>query len=446
MVVPVSEHVSILHILDMKKWLIWAMYIGIGLLVFLVGTGFMLATSWERAYRRQVSRLQKQGIPVEPKKLQKQYRTRNPDRKNYSSFEFPSKLTSIQERYNDLQWAGNDSLTPRKAALEVKPDMKKHEEKIQELLAEDVRPARLDLTRFVKVEMKHAGERMDEARFLEAYALAHYFGGTPEKAVRALQKKLRITRALLAEPVFVQSLFAYSIIGIIRATLEEMMTAPERLPSSIKQLRPHLNPQMVRDALLPAQDAEVSMAITTLKKYGRKAGGLSSSSGSSSYRYPEPLVRKWAANFIRRYLDWRKIIQKPYYKNKRSREKFKDDINRIDDSWSLYTDKISVQLFPTYDETYKQHVIAMASVEVMRAGIGYCLDRRRGKIPKTATPDLSETTDPFTGDPLRVRKTDSYIYIYSTGPDQEDDGGRNKSTDDDLDDVRLRIAVPDDEK
>ncbi len=92
------------------------------------------------------------------------------------------------------------------------------------------------------------------------------------------------------------------------------------------------------------------------------------------------------------------------------------------------TRSLAALLFPALEAAYVAVTRTRAEIRSLRV-----LNALQTHVPagSNETPKLSElglpvetTTDPFTGEPLHVKKTPQGWLVYSVGPNRQDDGGK----------------------
>ncbi len=426
----------------MKKWLVWGIYITIGLLLLVAGSLFMIFDAWNRAYERQMNRLKKKGVPTTPEAVQHAYRERHPDQKDYSNYPVPEELKKVEKAYYDLQWQEDKS--KREAARAVRDRVNRHEGKIQELLREDPVHAKLQVERGMNIALPHVDERNSEARVLSLYALVKHIEGDGRNAIRALRKGYRIAEKLRGEPSPLSFWVHLSITRLMNNTLKEVVSSADPLHKSYRKLFPYLRKEFVRSELEFTLTGELSTTILTLKEISETSSSSSSRAvpeTEAPYFAPEPLRRKWTAGFVRGFLNWKKELVKPYYRGIDKLNRLREALQKNTGGWFGYLDLLASLRLPSLLELAKAIVRSAAKTQLLRIAIDWRLRQQQGN-GEGKLPDLSKTVDPATGEPYKLTKNGDTFKIYSLGPDQEDDGGKNSSYKTDEDDEGVRLPLP----
>jgi hypothetical protein len=131
------------------------------------------------------------------------------------------------------------------------------------------------------------------------------------------------------------------------------------------------------------------------------------------------------------------LANKPIYKSRKRWERLKDQFQKKKNQ-TLFsvTNWLTVLIDPT--GWYSYRVTADKSrvrQQLLKKALN--LKERQLKTAEKIEPDLSGTTDPFSGNPYKSLDAENVLKLYSVGKNGQDDDGQN--SDEGKDDISLQI-------
>jgi hypothetical protein len=145
------------------------------------------------------------------------------------------------------------------------------------------------------------------------------------------------------------------------------------------------------------------------------------------YWLARPILKAEIVWRLRRYDDWEKIVDNPYYKQ---RESLGKGAERPDDEpW--YFKLTGFQDGGAYSTVFLKEAMLEATLLASRTGLACKLYKiQSGEYPENLgalVPGILKDVpiDPFTGKPLVYRREGKGFIVYSLGSNEKDDGGRS---------------------
>lgn len=417
--------------LFLYSWLFWSLCILGGLAVIGVCAYLYLTWRWKSAFYREIDRLKEDGVPYSAASLQEAYRERQPEQMKIRD---RSRAEWVPEAIHDIQTTV-DVLSPGEKWLHVSPEkrakrgraileiLRDRREELTGLLLKRYRPARLTFSEGPRMDLPHVKDRIIESRVLFLYARARIETGSPAEAVPFIRKMYEMGRITRKEPVMLSNLVGMVLTTHASNAVAHMLRQPD-LPPAVKQVIGPTRPSTLKSDFLFALDGErVHMGIVLLR--GMMEDGTFKGYRSRSRRFTPPsLLWLPAVSVLRDFRTLQQLAKKPYPRIKTTIERF---LSRRTDSDSYvwrFRNLYSSMLLPSVQSSLKEMYRTKAKLELVRLGLQARIRARETGSTVRSALKTGGTTDPFSGEPYRVREEETSIVLYSVGPDLEDDGGR----------------------
>ncbi len=283
--------------------------------------------------------------------------------------------------------------------------------------------------------MDHLDSLGPLADLLRQSALVHAQQGRMPEAAADLAAALRIAASLGSYPTYIESLVGVGLDAGAVLALERALAVGEMGREELAMLAEELTREEARLARVDALPGARAMALQTLlrAKTAWLATYCEESRSGARWRCRiearMPGARSRAALAL---LDLFKQVEKAYRlplpQRVAAMKQAAAEWNR-DPGEGSFGHSLALYFLPPMGRCARNQARGQAWVRVARTALAVEQWRlENGAWPESLqglVPDLMESVpqDSFTGEPLRYRRTDGGVRVYSLGPDREDQGG-----------------------
>jgi hypothetical protein len=275
--------------------------------------------------------------------------------------------------------------------------------------------AEIDYDQGIAAELPHTTVLRATTRALTAQALVSASRGDGDGALMACVTGLHIQRHVQHDPTLITLLSAL-------ASQDQLLVVAHRVlvtSSTSEQARNELDRALAEidnyRALIGALKGERSLGVLTFKQL--REGKLDSLDGSSSVPgfvngvgFGQAYVNDDESTYIRLMNESIELVNQPRSQRTPALESMEQELNG-----GGFRQIVTRLLLPSL----LQAITPMERVEARLR----CLQTFRALQDQDAVDQMEIPTDPFTGNPLVVKKRDEEWLIYSVGPNLQDDQG-----------------------
>lgn len=412
----------------------------------MVGAYVFLGLSTRAELRAIVDRLHAEGLPATPQELDAYYDFGEEGREAGQAYVEAFDL--YDDSLEDVDVEGAEDIwdlapEPTEPGEPIKPDSleaaeqhlaanKEYLKRLHELAAtvKDVRyPA--EFWRGWGVEFSYLRDIRTAARMLALEAFYASARGDTGRATTALMHSLKVADSLRGHPLLIPQLVRDVCLGISCGALEKSVNRASFSENQLGSLQSALEDVDVDGATVTGMIGEPVLALSYMDRRLRSMAGV-------ERQNPEYVVFPSRRQFalrgymervmlrnIRQYPRIIEIGELPPWERKAAGDTIIQKIER--DSWitNVLASITVPPLVGGYDAENRT-MAQLATARVALAALRYSLaERSTPEGLKDLKPAyLSEIPlDPFDGEPLRYRRTDTGFVVYSLGHDRDDDGG-----------------------
>lgn len=438
-------------------WLWWS---GIGLLslsLLMVGTYYGLTWTWKADFEGEIQKLKKSGHPHSPEAVQEAYKERTPNRKDELDWTLPDALRTILDKkmvsdnLSDIlqdDWLHEPPEKRRNTSRKLLELFNQHTSTLQNQLKKKISPTKLDFSNGTTDISSSSLDLLSEARIFSLYTRALIGTGQLKKAISIMRVLYRRGRVIRQEPLLISLLLSNTITGYANSNMELLLQKSKIPQEAIDVFQVVASKRIKADALF-ALEGDLVLGTEMMKKVieNGTVNNMSTffhvfSPGKHGIGYewlPSGLFWLPASTFIRVYRKHLDLLQKPYYeiKTELKRNKTRSSSDGYFDRFSRLYSKVIINSHRTYQRLNDQR----CRVELLHLAVRAKLHSQRNRSPLTPIPNIDETTDPYSGEPYKVKETESHVIVYSVGKNLKDDGGSIQEQDgNDPKDVGVKIS------
>jgi hypothetical protein len=439
----------------------WLKWIGIGLfslLLIISGSYYGLTWKWKAKFEEQIQKLKQEGHPHSYQALQEAYKKRSPNQKDYSDWKLPRSLQkSLDEiessdafsmKKNDPSswhpdWLNTSPAERKKKAKHVLDVLNKHKDELAKRIEKNLKPAKRDFSKGFEVPLSDLSGRLNEAEIFSYYSKALIITGEYEEAVPVLRTLYQRGKGLRQEPSLITFTEGLEITELANTGME-LLLLNHRLPEKIRNvIHTESSERIKQDFLFTLEGEAIQQSLiaqTAIQK---------NPADPRVAKYFPPLVPKqlfWlpAAKLVRDHRMIMSLAQKPYYKIK---PEWKRVLSR-DDCFlaghpiyclTQFNTWFSSRLIPLYKGLYEKVNNTRAKLDMLQLATQAKLRSQNKGNDLIPIQNIDESSDPYSGDPYKVKETESHVILYSLGNNLKDDGASIEQQEQNDPDVWIKI-------
>lgn len=421
-------------------WLWWG---GMGLFSFfllLFGTYYGLTWKWKADFEEQIQKLKKEGHPHSPEALQKAYKKRAPNRKDYSDWSIPESLRNISIKNHELtssfnvpldKWMSKSPESRTKKSQQMLAVLNKHKSALQDQLDIKIHPIKYDFPKRSTNLTSFSLARLSEGKIFSFYTQALIETGKLKQALSVLRTLYRRGCVIRQEPLLTSLRVSNGITNYANSNMQFLLLQNE-IPTETIDAFPSLCSEKMKEDFLFTLEGVMIQGAHSLKK-AIKDGTVNAESNFSAfpslgkhdlgYWLPSGLFWLPASNYLRTFRMHLRLFQKPYYKiktklegTKKTRYASKGNLERFATLYTHY-------LMNSHKHYYEQLNDQRVRLKLLHLGVKAKLRSQNEGTGLTPIPQMDEPTDPYSGKPYKVKETNSHVILYSVGKNLKDDGG-----------------------
>ena len=309
----------------------------------------------------------------------------------------------------------------------------------------------LDFTKGPGMLLPHLAKMRGGARLLALEAIERAESGKPGEAADAIVAALRLGRALQNEPMLISGLVRIASDGIAIGHAQRWASRARPSPEALRRVEAALLGEADTKYLAKVMASERCFGIDIYQSYvleGRGAAELGEAFGGAMPHLLRPVLKPYVKADMIAYVDimneFVSAARKPYPECYiRGAQVGKSLEKRIP---GLFP--VARMILPALGRIFIEGQRHMARVESARTALAALRYRaRHARLParlQDLVPGFIEAVppDPFTGKPLRYRKTREGFVVYAVGEDGRDDGGQTERREGKPPDVGFRVRWP----